>query len=37
MLGAAAEEIVFGANMTTLTFHVSRALTRDLGRATRSC
>lgn len=31
MLGADAEEIVFGANMTTLTFHASRALTRELG------
>jgi cysteine desulfurase family protein (TIGR01976 family) len=31
MLGADAGEIVFGANMTTLTFHASRALTRDLG------
>jgi cysteine desulfurase family protein (TIGR01976 family) len=31
MLGADPEEIVFGANMTTLTFHASRALTRDLG------
>ena len=31
MLGADPGEIVFGANMTTLTFHVSRALTRDLG------
>jgi cysteine desulfurase family protein (TIGR01976 family) len=31
MLGAAsADEIVFGANMTTLTFSVSRALARDL-------
>lgn len=27
-LGASPEEIVFGANMTTLTFHVSRALAR---------
>ena len=32
MLGADPGEIVFGANMTTLTFHASRALTRDLGR-----
>jgi cysteine desulfurase family protein (TIGR01976 family) len=31
MLGADADEIVFGANMTTLTFHASRALTRALG------
>jgi len=30
MLGADADEIAFGANMTTLTFHASRALTRDL-------
>lgn len=27
-LGASPQEIVFGANMTTLTFHVSRALAR---------
>ena len=31
MLGCDAGEVVFGANMTTLTFHASRALTRDLG------
>jgi cysteine desulfurase family protein (TIGR01976 family) len=31
MLGADPGEIVFGANMTTLTFHASRALVRDLG------
>ena len=31
MLGAEPGEIVFGANMTTLTFHASRALTRELG------
>src|SRR3954451_23736103 len=31
LIGAAPEEIVFGANMTTLTFHASRALTRGLG------
>lgn len=30
-VGGAAEEIVFGANMTTLAFHVSRALGRGLG------
>ena len=30
-LGAAPEEIVFGANMTTLTFHLSRALGRSWG------
>jgi len=30
LLGADPAEIVFGANMTTLTFHVSRALTREL-------
>jgi cysteine desulfurase family protein (TIGR01976 family) len=29
-LGASAEEIVFGPNMTTLTYHLSRALARDL-------
>jgi len=30
-LNASAAEIVFGANMTTLTFHVSRALGRQLS------
>jgi len=30
-LGARPEEIVFGANMTTLTFHLARALGRRLG------
>jgi cysteine desulfurase family protein (TIGR01976 family) len=30
-LGAGADEIVFGANMTTLTMHASRTLFRDLG------
>jgi cysteine desulfurase family protein (TIGR01976 family) len=30
-LGGTPEEIAFGANMTTLTFHVSRALARRLG------
>jgi len=30
-LGAAADEIAFGANMTTLTFHLARALGRDWG------
>ncbi len=30
-LGAEPAEIIFGANMTTLTFHVSRALTRGLS------
>lgn len=30
-LGAAPGEIVFGANMTTLTFHLSRALGRNMG------
>ena len=30
-LGGAPEEIAFGANMTSLTFHVSRALGRRLG------
>jgi cysteine desulfurase family protein (TIGR01976 family) len=29
LLGADAGEVVFGANMTTLTFHASRALLRD--------
>jgi cysteine desulfurase family protein (TIGR01976 family) len=28
-LGAAPDEVAFGANMTTLTFHVSRALARE--------
>jgi cysteine desulfurase family protein (TIGR01976 family) len=32
-LGAAPDEIVFGANMTTLTFHVARALGRGWGPA----
>src|SRR5262249_3234369 len=31
-LGATAEEIVFGPNMTTLTFHLARALRRAWGR-----
>jgi len=31
LLGAAPAEIVFGANMTTLTFHLSRALGRGWG------
>ncbi|MDQ6623023.1 MAG: cysteine desulfurase-like protein, partial [Verrucomicrobiota bacterium] len=30
-LGAAPEEIIFGANMTTLTFHLSRSLGRSYG------
>jgi cysteine desulfurase family protein (TIGR01976 family) len=30
-LNAAPEEIAFGANMTTLTFHLARALGRQLG------
>lgn len=30
-LGAAFDEIVFGSNMTTLTFHLSRALGRQWG------
>ncbi len=30
-LGASPEEIAFGANMTTLTFHVARALGRSWG------
>jgi cysteine desulfurase family protein (TIGR01976 family) len=30
-LGAGPSEIVFGANMTTLTFHLARALGRDWG------
>lgn len=31
LLNATADEIAFGANMTTLTFHVSRALGRNWG------
>src|SRR5438094_9275479 len=31
-LNAGPTEIVFGANMTTLTFHLARALGRDSGR-----
>ena len=31
LLNASADEIAFGANMTTLTFHVSRALGRGWG------
>jgi cysteine desulfurase family protein (TIGR01976 family) len=31
LLGAASTEIVFGANMTTLTFHLGRALGRGWG------
>lgn len=30
LLGCAPDEVVFGANMTTLTFHLARALGRDL-------
>src|SRR6185436_7282514 len=30
-LGASPREVAFGANMTTLTFHLSRALGRDWG------
>jgi cysteine desulfurase family protein (TIGR01976 family) len=30
-LNASPSEVVFGANMTTLTFHLSRALGRDFG------
>lgn len=30
-LGGSVEEVAFGANMTTLTFHLSRALGRDWG------
>ena len=35
-LGGTPEEIAFGANMTTLTFHLARALGRTWGRATKS-
>ncbi len=31
LLGASADEVAFGANMTTLTFHVARALGRSWG------
>ncbi len=31
-LNAASDEIAFGANMTTLTFHLARALGREWGR-----
>ena len=31
LLGAAPDEIAFGANMTTLTFHIARALGRGWG------
>ncbi|HZA34058.1 MAG TPA: aminotransferase class V-fold PLP-dependent enzyme, partial [Vicinamibacterales bacterium] len=31
LLGAAADEIAFGANMTSMTFHVARALGRSWG------
>mgnify|MGYP001828096205 FL=1 len=30
-LGCASNEVVFGQNMTTLLFHLTRALGRDLG------
>ena len=32
-LNSSADEIAFGANMTTLTFHLSRALSRNLSAA----
>ena len=32
-LNATPAEIVFGANMTTLTFHLARALAREFGRS----
>src|SRR6187200_3546869 len=31
-VNATPEEIVFGANMTTLTFHLARALAREFAR-----
>jgi cysteine desulfurase family protein (TIGR01976 family) len=34
-LGAAADGVVFGPNMTTLTFHLAAALQRDLGAGDR--
>ena len=35
-LNAVADEVAFGTNMTTLTFHLARALAGGWGRATRS-
>ena len=35
LLGASPEEIAFGANMTTLTFHIARALGRSWGAGDR--
>ena len=35
-LGADRSEVAFGANMTTLTFHLARGLGRGWGPATRS-
>ena len=35
-LNAAPNEIAFGANMTTLTFHLARALGRSCEAATKS-
>jgi cysteine desulfurase family protein (TIGR01976 family) len=31
LLGAATDEVVFGANMTTLTFHLARSLAAEIG------
>ena len=36
LLNASAKEIAFGANMTTLTFHLARALGTQYGAAMRS-
>ena len=35
LLGCCADEVVFGNNMTSLTFHLSRSLALELGRATK--
>ena len=36
-LGCDADEVVFGANMTALTYALSRAIGRDFGPGMRSC
>ena len=35
LLGCDGDEVVFGNNMTSLTFHVSRSLRGSWGRKTR--
>ena len=37
LLGAETQEIIFGANMTTLTFHLARALTEPPCRHSVGC